>query len=609
METKIRLESIKSGTNPFIDVDSDANIYENLRHLPDPNPETDLIRDYYNPENIYENICHDCGRIYDDICSFCNDDEPISHKNEHFIKKLFKKHFKSTSLKRSNSKLRKSDIFIVQNVGETLFKTNSTFDMTEMSRMHHNFLRNTGIDDDSNNHSQYHKQERDARIYENLPFFGAVDASVSCWMESVRKSTESYDDDVMYNVKAIPSRSFGEGEWRWRPPKRIEQEVQVPVERFVETYSGVFRIKDLRKEPTETETVQISWSEGQSSALPPLANNLLDKGYECNLTTTVMLHDDTRHQDNDTLLSTISTTTNIDSDSLTLDRALVRRIQTYMYLNKLLLSISLNTITLSYDRYLKKISLHYRLKITRKSADYYFCGSERNATLLKQSKKPKRHFHHKDIPKNESLTGYPTRNEQNTRQEQYLRSHNYQTIISRAITATATTTTNMDDKPENTEVNNDIYYFIWNCDSSASGRQTTSIHDPDDQNWISAHDDFTSAADLMDVVDDARPRLFCDVKRSEMKSDSRSYTDVVILYNNFYPGDNQIIYKQRKNDSKGIKMSDLERISEETFKESIETKRCFDVNSIVDSSVREFLTTISDLEDEDELVRLLLGTF
>lgn len=666
------LESIKSGTNPFITMQdagnvcvvpgSDSNgstsenVYENLKHFISHQDESH-VKDYYNPENIYENICHDCGRIYDDICGFCNDDEPFSEsyrngKNIHFIKRLFKKHFKSPSLKRSNSKIRKSDIYLVHDVGDTVFKTNCTFDINEMSRMRNDVLRNTGSDESTSDYKEESVDKED-RIYENLPFH--VDASVSCWIESIRACIEEYGNDVQYNVKTIPSKTFGESEWSHNTLIKYENEqteesltqsnVEI-VKRFIDTYKEInSRAKDQSNNQQNTDgtkTVKISWSdthdrtsleisrdlryqERQSNEVTSLESyHLLDN--EDNLTTTIPHK--TRHQDKYTFLSAISKATCIDNNSLrSFNRLLVLQTQAYTYLNKLLLSISLNTITLSYDICLKKISVHYRLLITRKN-DGYFCGTRANTPFELIShqnslnRKPKR-INNKILSKNESfLNLLPASHVRNTRQEQYLQ---HQSLISRALNSN-TNTTNMDSKAKNTEVNNDIYYFIWNCDSASETTRVKNTDESvqknlstgvtqDDQNWVSAHEDFTSAADLMDVVDE-NPRFLTDDKIKETKeSDSRSYSNVVILYNDVDPLNNKIIYRQTYNhvsvDNTSDRQNDThEKVrfsaSEKTFddSDSIVKKKYLDINSLQDS-VKEFLNTIRVTEDEDELVRLL----
>lgn len=640
------------------------NMYENLKHFTSAK-DTGQDKNYYCPENIYENICHNCGRIYDEVCGFCNDepfeclDETVSinknGNNRWFFRKLFKRHFKSQSLKRSNSKIKKNEIYIVRDTNDedTVFKTNCTFDIREMSRMRNNFLLNAGYE--SNDKMQ--NGENKEVVYENLSFYEAIDASVNCWIKSVSKYTEDYDNQTPYNVKAIPSKTFNESEWSLgitidHKEKQIDThnalELNENVARFMHSYRETISKDHINTE--KPKRVKIFWSNGssddrlqsglnqrykigggnlfeilnkplkrQKSIVTPLEHNLIDN--ECNLPTTII---QSRHQANDSFLSIISKTNNID------DNFHVRPQQAYMYLNKLLLSISLNTITLSYDKYLKKISFYYRLKIKRKSTDY-FCSLEAN-TLLNWNnsdfvieplfEKPKcaqkkinsTSLHHQQLPeniflsKNESLNALPSTHHQNTQSYSSLRK-NYK--FSRAIT-------NMDSKTK-TEVNNNIYYFIWNCDSTSENTLARYHESPqkhsssiiqDDEYWVSAQEDFTSAGDLMDVVDES-PRLFMVKDRKEKKyHDIRTYSDVLILYNKD-PLNNKIIYDQPKV-STLVRNPNTPNVKENRSKSnenlfilnSNGKKKALDL-SLLQDSVKEFIMTIRDNEDEDELVRFL----
>lgn len=140
------------------------NIYENLKELNyDAGSESSVqtagysfIRDYYCDENIYENICENCGRIYDDKCDFCYDepeDALIHNKNfqsKRLLPKLwrnfkFNKSANKFLLRKSSKSRKKSDhkLEIVHHINGTddVFKTNATFDLQEICQMRSESMR------------------------------------------------------------------------------------------------------------------------------------------------------------------------------------------------------------------------------------------------------------------------------------------------------------------------------------------------------------------------------------------------------------------------------------------------------------------------------------
>ncbi|XP_063705804.1 rho GTPase-activating protein 15-like [Culicoides brevitarsis] len=140
------------------------------------------------------------------------------------------------------------------------------------------------------------------------------------------------------------------------------------------------------------------------------------------------------------------------------------------------------------------------------------------------------------------------------------------------------------------EVNNDIYYFIWNCDS----QKLVSASIRDEQDWISASDDFTSAADLMDIVDDTR--CFAE---GNARRDSRNYSKVVIFYNNENSHDNRIFYRGTEHATHNVRKKIYS--NESLFRPGSDKRKRLD-REMLPNSVKEFLATIRDNEDEDEVI-------
>lgn len=574
------------------------NIYENLKISQE--------KDYYSSDNIYENICNDCGRIYDNICGFCNDellDTPLIHSrnggsSKKFFTKLFQKRFKSSGLKRSNSKIQKNEIFIVHDTCDSsVFRTNCTFDLDEMCRMR--------------------ESEGSHVIYENLRRRErTMDACVNAWIESISAFTEDYEHFVEYSVKSIPSKTFCEREWNkncvWDFGKSKEIDSQ---EKVLDCDEETFHDK-TSVDTCSHNNSSISHDEIPISDDVPEQNVIIAPPIEV------------------ISVSTIVRKNNIDDEFYSFNKnnkAIQQHIPPpYLYLNKLLLSISLNTITLSYDKYLKKISYIYQLKIQRKKSTDNFCSAGRQstarnvsgtfgisfknpeATAAADSQIPRTRTQLSKIKllsscynnKNESLV-HPFMHDKINSISSHNNSQKYKTQIIM--------------ENEN-EVNNDIYYYIWNCDSTSPTMMTTSneeksleIIEPqekieDEQNWVSAHDDFASADDLMDVVDENPRQLLNDNdnygKLNTINEEiSRSYSSVIILYNE-NPKNNQIIYEDTKS-KQNLKRETPEKKDSSEVIFDTET-RTLDLNLFQDS-VREFLMTIgNEIEEEDELVRNFL---
>lgn len=615
------------------------NVYENLKPFASAIDKSQDKNNYYCPENIYENICHNCGRIYDDICSFCND-IPIhqdfsikSNRNKHFLKKIFNKHFKSSSLKRSSSKIKKNEIFIVRDDGDTVFKTNCTFDFREMNCMRHNFLLNARNESNKKN---------EADIYENLPFYDTIDTtSVNYWIKSIIKCTEDYDNEIQYNIKAIPSKTFNETEWntstsinsKLRPLDQNVSETSCEFNEHIEKFIKSFKKTNLISLELENienpERVRICWYEKNSDKSPkiqnsikigtanlfdmfnnsqrfitPLESKLTDNFDKCKQNTSILK---TSEPAKEILLSIITNTTNnfYVFNNIRLQRA-------YNYLNKLLLSISLNTIVVSYDK--RKItdncgSSEVNTLLTWNNSYCFF-----EIHLIKKSKLVTKKIYstpiqYQQLPailsKNESFNALPPTIDHIAQQKHSSLQTNHKFFR---------TLTNMDSKSK-TEVNNDIYYFIWNCDSKsetsmprydASPQEHQKCVMRDDQFWISAHEDFTSAGDLMDVVDISHRQFISKDSKESKYHDIRTYSDVLILYNE-NPLNNKIIYSQHNTSN-----PNTSKINENRMKSSGDSiilsankrKKMLDFN-LLEDSIKEFIKTIKNIEDEDELVRFL----
>lgn len=212
----------------------------------------------YRNENIYENICETCGLIYSaDKCEHCAKKAETygslrKNKQSNIFSGLIDNIRQKTKSK-SKPKRKLSNIDIVHNV-DSVFKTNKTFDLNEICRLktnhssqNHvygklrkseecltssyklftdtrsfasdlNFSHRTPSNDLLTDNHSHSIGFNNSPIYENLktfiystvsPAFNDItDNSLIYWLTSLKKHTNDYNEETVYNVKCIPSNSF-----------------------------------------------------------------------------------------------------------------------------------------------------------------------------------------------------------------------------------------------------------------------------------------------------------------------------------------------------------------------------------------------------------------
>ncbi len=212
----------------------------------------------YKNENIYENICEVCGLIYSaDKCEHCAKKVTYGSLRKNKQSNIFSgliDNIRQKTKSKSKPKRKLPTIEIVHNV-DGVFKTNKTFDLNEICRLKSNlssqnhvygklrkseecltssFKQRTDIRSFGSDLNYTHRtpssndllvqnkshsiSSNNSPIYENLKTFiystvspaynDITDNSLIYWLTSLKKHTNDYNEETVYNVKCIPSNSF-----------------------------------------------------------------------------------------------------------------------------------------------------------------------------------------------------------------------------------------------------------------------------------------------------------------------------------------------------------------------------------------------------------------
>uniref|UniRef100_A0A1B0GQJ0 Uncharacterized protein n=1 Tax=Phlebotomus papatasi TaxID=29031 RepID=A0A1B0GQJ0_PHLPP len=170
-----------------------VDIYENLR------TDGEYCEIVNGAENIYENICDKCGRIYSgDQCSECF--KPTTKSSKKFVDFF-------GSLKRRNKvRDQRKKLEIIHNVDgfDGVFSTRDTFDLTEICQLK---------EETRNTYGRIQPQS-DSTYYENVsptsssPCDEVRDSSLAAWMISLRWEVVDYTDNCAVSVKSVPSKLY-----------------------------------------------------------------------------------------------------------------------------------------------------------------------------------------------------------------------------------------------------------------------------------------------------------------------------------------------------------------------------------------------------------------
>lgn len=211
----------------------------------------------YKNENIYENICEACGLIYSaDKCEHCAKKVTYGSLRKNKQLNIFSgliDNIRQRTKPKSKPKRKLPTIEIIHNV-DGVFKTNKTFDLNEICRLksshssqthvygklrkseecltssfkQHTDIRSFGSDlnfshrtpsnDLLSQNNAHSISLNNSPIYENLKTFiystvspayhDITDNSLIYWLTSLKKHTNDYNEETVYNVKCIPSNSF-----------------------------------------------------------------------------------------------------------------------------------------------------------------------------------------------------------------------------------------------------------------------------------------------------------------------------------------------------------------------------------------------------------------
>lgn len=421
------MESSTSATIHNKNSNEDLVIYENLRQ---EEPIYGQIRksnfNYFSTEPIYENICEDCGRLYnDEKCKFCFDDDVQVIKSGG---SLLPKIINSFRFKVRRKKYKKK-----------------TSESVKIEIIHPSLERQTSLEE---------------VVYENLNFFGggATSASVNEWLACIMRQTEDYEENDAVQAKCIPSRTFpccSEMRCRRRESDECELTADERLQRWMTS-------QQLKKEPLTPPTpppqvVVVSWFE--ESAEPPAE---LEQKYLVppSKVHTSMISPATPKIDNNTKVS------------LSLSK-------THTFMTLYMLSISLNVIILTYDKFLKAFLYHF---LARPGA---------NVGLLREI-----------YPKSREILGA-------------------EEVI----------------QPKEEE----IYQSLWKCRSRSFSSVTLEFDDVcDTDNWEIA-DEFQPSYDLKEIVDSAR--YTSRPLTMEHNIEPRNYTKIEILFSQTHPEMNLLTYE------------------------------------------------------------------
>uniref|UniRef100_A0A336K433 CSON011299 protein n=1 Tax=Culicoides sonorensis TaxID=179676 RepID=A0A336K433_CULSO len=551
-------------------------------------PGTNFFNEYFISDHIYEVICKDSVRNLNNKCEICSDgasNDSISKntgKKNGFSKLLKgmvnKKVTKNSKIKRSNSKIEKDDIKLVH--GElgrnTVFKTQCTFDINEMCRLQKaafeidsehdkksNFINQLNINKKSTNH--------------NL--------SVQFWLSTIKTSVEQYEYSEQYNVKSIPSKTFNET--LWNSDCSSKNYCLNENDRKIKKKSDVL-LEERNKNFVKTNSA------------------IINETYFCG--NTCRTKQNLQQMENKSYKE-IKSNSELDRNKIigVLEIKNTKQTkQTYNYLNKIVLSVSLNTITLSYYEYLKKIELYGILMVFQEGSDNS-CDlnkikkkiisntiSDEYTYILKKllqllyNKDQKHYF----FSKSDSLKILPSTH--NNDISQPLLMFNKELSSNQVLK-------NMNPNSE-TVKNDDIYYTLWNCETNSESRDLE-ISIPSNYNnyWEAACNDST---DEQELINDSISSI--DSREDVQEKMSRSYSNVYVFYheNSKY---NQIIYDNCL-EYKSFPNSSADNYKNRDYKSYIRPSdqylKGYSIfgHSTVPESVTEFFKTILNNEDEDELI-------
>lgn len=540
---------------------------------------------------------------------------------------------------------------------------------------------NSNITQTTQNYNDSHrKNDNYEAIYENLNTLSDVEARKNCcinnWITSIIKQVEDYDDPVQYNVKCIPSRTFGCSEFNLISMLRdsddnkddtLDRNQRISVRNFVESrqqsnrnrrstiYEGAIK--------QETTPIKIIWrtvpedSEPEELDLKGIPNvkeddfvgdllTIFEKKFNCATKSHFNEKSLNSKKNNDDLTHTTTNTIEKQNNVLS-SQPIVKVISssyskthiikdnqqlithTYNIINKCLLSISLNTITVMYDKNLKLLLYHFN--VNKQGIDYlssikriqYFVGNKYNKEI--KFKQTKNRIFESEIKKKElKSTQIPD------------------TIVIRRRKKNKRALTHPLLKHPHREI---IYQPIWNCKSySVVSRikppPTENIYETlekyqinniiqDDHNWEVAHDDFSSADDIMDVVDFLRESEQKPMISDHSGDPPRTYTKFQILYNTDNPNLNRIynpkyersligVSPRTSNNNSTEKRFKITEQGRQFIENNNETKRenqklnkprfTFS-SSDLSNSVKDFMNYIrnpKNVEDEEDVVRNFL---
>ncbi|XP_059618675.1 uncharacterized protein LOC132263111 [Phlebotomus argentipes] len=164
-----------------------VDIYENLR------TDGEYCEIEVNGENIYENICDKCGRIYSGDQCECTKPAPKSKKFVDF--------FGSLKRRPKSAEPRRKKLEIIHNVDgfDSVFSTKDTFDLAEICQLREESRHTYG-------RIQTTHYENVSEVSPNSSSDEVRDSSLAAWMISLRWEVVDYTDNCAINVKSVPSK-------------------------------------------------------------------------------------------------------------------------------------------------------------------------------------------------------------------------------------------------------------------------------------------------------------------------------------------------------------------------------------------------------------------
>lgn len=656
------------------------HIYENLRssEIDSYNGGSSESNSNYLTENIYENICEDCGRLYDSKCNFCFDDssdlelfaatrkKPLSD----YIPKIFRGIKVKRKLSRKDSqKKRQLDIVHQIENDTTLFRTNETFCMQEICQMRKNLslLQQQSIEE--------HASE--TKTSSEFSFKKITDASVNFWLSQIMNHTENYEEIEQYFVKHIPSSTFNHlfyfntydcmrvskapnyssssshVDWYNDDDDNMYERVRqfIASRQHIVNYCVNEEAKSLK--PTaqinddpdfaeEMEYKHISVADGLVTSLLNLLDTKLSSGYDgATLPSFLVKDDDKMTSFSDSVIAFCNEVQPLKRCSSTkFERRKKRKQQVslsvehetvissasvFERVNQCLLSISLNTIILTYDNKDAKLFLQYHK--TSESGD-----EQINSLLVIRRPKIR-----KPVPRPRAVSSSSQllaertvvdcsvvlrnkkgRGQINWSENRLLKRKDIFSLpINHDITG---------------PIQENIYQPLWKCKSACHEDDTTIFYDNDttihDHDCWELADDFTAAFDLKDIVDGSR-RINSSAGMANISeaplSEPNIYSIVQILYSVNDPSINRIIFPaspssvHNKNDtvisshinrSNAIKRPSRERVEQlplPIFNENNTHLFGKYFGSDAPDCVKAWIDDLKDpywCEDEEDLVRI-----